>query len=190
MARIEDYAMIGDCETAALVGRDGSIDWLCLPRFDSESCFARLLGDERNGRWLLAPKDPASVMRRYLPGTLILETTLAVESGRDFMPLKEGNSTIVRMVEGKEGHVEMNTELVVRFDSGETVPWVNHLEDGSLNLVAGPHALSLRSEIRLEGRDMKSVAAFSVSKGERIRFTLSYQASWLAVPSDTKSTSE
>lgn len=186
MARIEEYALIGDCETAALVGQDGSIDWLCLPRFDSESCFAKLLGDERNGRWLLAPKRAASARRRYIPDTLVLETTFTVDGGSvrvfDFMPLKEGGSTIVRIVEGIEGNVEMGTELLVRFDSGATVPWTNHHDDGSLTMVAGPHMLLLRGQVPLHGQSMRSFASFSVGKGQRVRFVLSHQSSYLAVP--------
>lgn len=186
MARIEEYALIGDCETAALVGQDGSIDWLCLPRFDSESCFAKLLGDDRNGRWLLAPKRAAAVRRRYLPNTLVLETTFTVDSGSvrvfDFMPLKEGGSTIVRIVEGIEGNVEMATELIVRFDSGATVPWVNHHDDGSLTMVAGPYMLLLRGEVPLHGQSMRSFASFSVGKEQRVRFVLSHQSSYLAIP--------
>ncbi|KWV57052.1 glucoamylase [Bradyrhizobium macuxiense] len=186
MARIEDYALIGDCETGALVGWDGSIDWLCLPRFDSQSCFSKLLGDERNGHWLLASKGIGSVKRRYLPETLVLETVVSVASGTarivDFMPPKESNSIIVRIVEGIDGHVEMNTELMVRFDDGVTVPWVNRLDESSFGLVAGPHMLLLYSETLLSEQDTKIAASFSVSAGRRIRFVLSYQASWLAAP--------
>ena len=183
MARIEDYAIIGNCETAALVGRDGSIDWLCLPRFDSESCFSKLLGDDKNGRWLLAPKEVTSIKRRYLPGTLVLETTFANDGGSvrvlDFMPPMQGHPTIVRIVESVEGSVEMTAELVVRFDSGTTVPWVNHHDDGSLSAVAGPHLLLLHSEVPLRGRSMKSFATFRIQQGQRVRFALTYQASWL-----------
>ena len=127
MSGIEDYALIGDCETAALVGLDGSIDWLCLPRFDSDSVFAKLLGDENNGCWLIRPDEQHSACRRYRPGSLILETTFRTASGRvrltDFMPPKVNGSKIVRIVEGLEGTVEMCTELVARFDYGVTVPW-------------------------------------------------------------------
>ena len=141
MARIEDYALIGDCETAALVGRDGSIDWLCLPRFDSDSCFGRLLGDEKNGYWRICPIDPGASEHRYLTGTLILETVFVNERGRvrviDFMPPKTDLSKVVRIVEGLEGKVEMRSELVARFDYGITVPWVSRLEDGTISLVAG-----------------------------------------------------
>ena len=183
MARIEDYALIGDCETAALVGRDGSIDWLCLPRFDSESYFSKLLGDDNNGRWLLAPKAARSVRRRYLPGTLVLETTFANDGGSvrviDFMPPQQDHPTIVRIVEGVQGSVEMTTELVVRFDSGTTVPWVNHHGDGSLSAAAGPHLPLLRGQVPLRGRSMKSFATFRIQQGQRVRFALRYQASWL-----------
>src|SRR5690348_2176743 len=127
MARIEEYAIIGDCKTAALVGADGSIDWLCLPRFDSGSCFAKLLGAKDNGYWLLAPKGMRSSSRRYRPGTLILETQFTAEAGgsvrvTDFMPLETHRSTIIRIVEGISGTVQMSSELKVRFDYGITVP--------------------------------------------------------------------
>jgi GH15 family glucan-1,4-alpha-glucosidase len=127
--RIEDYALIGDCETAALVGRNGSIDWLCWPRFDSGAVFAALLGDEDNGHWTIAAKDAhAKTSRRYLPGTLILETTIETETGSalltEFMPLRrEGTSHLVRIVQGRHGTLEMDAELVLRFDYGSVVPW-------------------------------------------------------------------
>ena len=140
MSRIEDYALIGDCETAALVGVDGSIDWLCLPRFDSDSAFAKLLGDDDNGRWLIQPDLRHSASRRYRQGSLILETTFKTDEGRvrvtDFMPPTMNGSKIVRIVEGLEGVVRMSTQLVVRFDYGVTVPWVSRLEDGALSAVA------------------------------------------------------
>ncbi|MDA9411832.1 glucoamylase [Bradyrhizobium sp. CCBAU 45384] len=182
MARIEDYALIGDCETGALVGRDGSIDWLCFPRFDSDSCFGRLLGDEKNGYWSLCPVDGYTNERRYLPGTLILETVFATETGRarlvDFMPPKTGASKVVRIVEGLEGSVEMGSELVARFDYGVTVPWVSRLEDGAVSLVAGASMLVLRTEVPLHGKSMKTVGAFAVKPGQRAAFVLSYQASY------------
>jgi GH15 family glucan-1,4-alpha-glucosidase len=182
MARIEDYALIGNCETAALVGLDGSIDWLCLPRFDSESCFARLLGNEDNGRWLLAPAHIVSASRRYRPGTLILETDFAASDGRvrviDFMPTKSGSPKLVRIVEGLEGEVDVRAELVVRFDYGRTVPWVNHLEDGTLSLVAGAHMLLVPSEVPMHGRSGRTLGSFRVSRGRRVAFLLSYQASY------------
>jgi GH15 family glucan-1,4-alpha-glucosidase len=183
MARIEDYALIGDCETAALVGLDGSIDWLCLPRFDSESCFTKLLGNDTNGRWLLAPTQVRSADRRYRPGTLILETNFVAETGRvrvlDFMPLKLDSPKIVRIVEGIAGHVEMHTELVARFDYGIAVPWVTRIEDGTLSLVAGPHMLLLRTEVPLHGESMRTIGSFSVRRGQRVSFVLSYQPSYL-----------
>src|SRR5689334_20110161 len=176
MARIEDYALIGDCETAALVGLDGSIDWLCLPRFDSESCFAKLLGTESNGRWLLTPAHLRSVDRRYLPGTLILETTFVADSGSvrviDFMPAQADNPQIIRIAEGLAGTVEMQTELVVRFDHGTTVPWVSRIEDGALSFVAGAHMLLLRTDVPVRGESMKTIGSFSVTSGQRTVFAL------------------
>ncbi len=183
MARIEDYAIIGDCETAALVEREGSIDWLCLPRFDSEACFARLLGTESNGHWILTPSHPGSAERRYRPETLILETDFATDKGRvriiDFMPVNVDGSRIVRIVEGVEGEVEMRAELVVRFDYGITVPWVSRVEDGAISLVAGAHMLLLRTAVPLRGELMKTVGSFSVRRGQRVPFVLSHQASHL-----------
>ena len=140
-ARIEDYALIGDCKTAALVGRDGSIDWLCWPRFDSPACFAALLGTAENGRWLIAPAQvPLAVARQYRPGTLILETEFQTETGNaaviDFMPPGDG-AEVVRIVVGRSGRVEFRTEIVVRFNYGATVPWVSRLEDGTIDGIAG-----------------------------------------------------
>ena len=183
MARIEDYAIIGDCETAALVEREGSIDWLCLPRFDSGACFARLLGNESNGHWILTPSHPGSAERRYRPGTLILETDFTTDKGRvrviDFMPVNVDGSRIVRIVEGVEGEVEMRAELVVRFDYGITVPWVSRVEGGAISLVAGAHMLLLRTAVPLRGELMKTVGSFSVRRGQRVPFVLSHQASHL-----------
>lgn len=182
MAWIEDYALIGDCETGALVGRDGSIDWLCLPRFDSDSCFGRLLGNEENGYWKLCPLDRSVSERRYRPGTLILETVFATDRGRvrvsDFMPPKTKLSKVVRIVEGLEGKVEMRSELVARFDYGITVPWVSHIEDGALSLVAGASMLLLRTEVPVHGESMKTVGSFSVTHGQRVAFVLSHQISY------------
>jgi GH15 family glucan-1,4-alpha-glucosidase len=149
--RIEDYAMIGSCETAALVGRDGSIDWLCWPRFDSSACFAALLGTVENGRWLIAPDlPPLAVHRRYRPDTLILETEFETETGRaaiiDFMPPADG-ADLVRIILGTSGRVRFHTELVIRFNYGATVPWVNRLDDGTLNAIAGPERLVLRTPV-------------------------------------------
>ncbi|WP_298253472.1 glycoside hydrolase family 15 protein [Bradyrhizobium sp.] len=182
MARIEEYALIGDCETAALVGSDGSIDWLCLPRFDSDSCFAKLLGSENNGCWRVAPVASHSVERRYLPGTLILETTFRTDQGSvrvtDFMPPKSDNSQIVRIVEGLDGQVAMRSELAARFDYGVSVPWVSRLDEGGLSLVAGPSMLVLRSDAPLQGQKMRTVGSFVVSAAERRTFVLSHQMSY------------
>lgn len=182
MTRIEDYALIGDCKTAALVGADGSIDWLCLPRFDSDSCFAKLLGTKDNGHWLLAPKVIRSTSRRYRPGTLILETQFTAEGGSvritDFMPHDTPRSTIMRIVEGISGTVEMHSELKVRFDYGITVPWVSRTERETLSLVAGASMLELQADVPVHGEEMTSVSNFSVSAGERKTFMLSHHISY------------
>ena len=141
--RIEDYALIGDCETAALIGRDGSIDWLCWPRFDSEACFAALLGTPENGRWLIAPAEPGMrVERRYRDGTLILETDFETSQGAvtltDFMPARDDSSDLIRIVTGRAGEVRMRMELVFRFDYGRLIPWVERTEGGALRAIAGP----------------------------------------------------
>lgn len=184
--RIEDYAMIGDCRSAALVGRDGSIDWLCWPRFDSAACFAALLGTEDNGRWVIAPlQPPLKATRRYLPGTLVLETEFETDTGRasviDFMSTTDG-AHLVRIVIGRAGQVTLRTELVARFNYGATVPWVDRLEDGTLNAIAGPERLVLRSPADLHGEDLRTVGEFTVSAGERIPFVLSYGSSFQAAP--------
>src|SRR5580658_11345922 len=135
-SHIEDYAIIGDCESAALVGRDGSIDWLCWPRFDSEACFAALLGTSEHGRWLVAPRAEAQITRRYRPDTLILETTFETADGAatliDFMPFRSDHAEIVRLVVGTRGKVKMHTELILRFGYGAVVPWVTRLENGAI----------------------------------------------------------
>jgi GH15 family glucan-1,4-alpha-glucosidase len=184
--RIEDYALIGDCKTAALVGRDGSIDWLCWPRFDSAACFAALLGNADNGRWLIAPKDsPLSARRRYRPGTLVLETELHTETGSaaviDFMSPADG-ADLVRIVVGLSGRVLFQTELVARFNYGATVPWVNRLDDGSINAIAGPERLLLRTPVELYGEDLRTVSEFAVEAGQSIPFVLSYGASFQSPP--------
>jgi GH15 family glucan-1,4-alpha-glucosidase len=182
MARIEDYALIGDCKTAALVGADGSIDWLCLPRFDSDSCFAKLLGTKDNGYWLLAPKVVQSTSRQYRPGTLVLETQFTAQGGAvriiDFMPHGAKRSTIVRIVEGISGTVQMRSELRVRFDYGMTVPWVSRTERGTILLVAGASELELHADVPVHGEDMASVSTFSISEGERKTFALSHRISY------------
>ena len=184
--RIEDYALIGDCHTAALVGRDGSIDWLCWPRFDSAACFAALLGQVDNGRWLIAPKDsPLGTRRRYRPGTLILETEFQTESGRaaivDFMIPADGTH-LVRIVKGLSGRVAFQTELVVRFNYGATVPWVNRLDDGSINAIAGPERVVLRTPVALYGEDLRTVGEFAVEAEQSIPFVLSYGSSFQSPP--------
>ena len=160
--RIEDYALIGDCETAALVGRNGSVDWLCWPRFDSGACFAALLGGPEHGRWLIAPKDPdARIARRYLDGSLILVTVFETAEGAveliDFIPPRGGIADLVRLVRGVHGRVELCTELILRFDCGSVVPWVERLdEDGGLQAIAGPERVVLRTPVPLHGQDFKA----------------------------------
>ncbi len=185
---IEDYALIGDCETAALVARDGSIDWLCWPRFDSGACFAALLGSEENGRWLIAPADPSPrVTRRYRNGSLILETEFETPEGAvtliDFMPLRGVASDLVRLAVGRRGQVMMRTELVLRFDYGSAVPWVTRLEDGTgLRAVAGPDMVVLRTPAPLRGENLKTVGEFTISAGEVVSFVLTYGPSHLPLP--------
>ena len=186
-ARIEDYALIGDCEAAALVGRDGSLDWLCWPRFDSPACFAALLGGPEHGRWLIAPEGGAArTSRTYRPDTLVLDTRFETADGAvmltDLMPLRGTNSDIVRRVTGLEGQVAMHMELVARFDYGRTVPWVSRLDDGSLRLVAGPNMLVLRTGVSLRGEDMATIGEFVVAAGETVDFVLTYSASHLPLP--------
>ena len=185
--KIQDYAIIGDCKSAALVGSDGSIDWLCWPRFDSAACFAALLGTTENGRWLIAPTlAPLAVKRRYRPGALILETEFQTETGRaaivDFMPPADG-ADLVRIVMGRSGRVEFRTEYVARFNYGATVPWVRRLYDGAISAVAGPERLVLRGPVALYGEDLKTVGEFTVEDGQSVAFVLSYGASFQAPPS-------
>ena len=181
--RIEDYGLIGNMISCALVGRDGSIDWLCLPRFDSDACFAALLGTPEHGRWLIAPQGKAQhTTRRYLPGTAILETTFATAEGAasvtDFMPLapSEENVELIRIVHGLEGRVAMEMELALRFGYGTTVPWVRRRDYG-LRAVAGPDAIDLVTPVPLVGKDMKTSARFAVEKGQTVPFTLAYHPS-------------
>ena len=183
---IEDYAVIGDCRSAALVGRDGSVDWLCMPRFDSDACFAALLGDARNGRWRIAPQDPAHKSQRcYRGDSLILETVFSTGTGKarliDFMPLTVPNGTLVRIVEGVSGDVDMAAELVIRFDHGITIPWMRRIDNKTHTAVAGPHLLTLRTPAPLRGENMHSVARFRVGKGERVPFVMSYSPSHRAI---------
>jgi GH15 family glucan-1,4-alpha-glucosidase len=183
---LEDYALIGDTETAALVGRDGSIDWLCFPRFDSSACFAALLGDRRHGRWSIRPAGSVrSVARRYREGTLILETDFSTDTGTvrivDCMPVRGNNPDVVRVVECLSGRVAMRMELVIRFDYGSVVPWVRRM-DGHLLAVAGPEALSLATPVHTRGEDMTTVADFEVVEGERVPFVLTWYPSHDVAP--------
>jgi GH15 family glucan-1,4-alpha-glucosidase len=183
---IEDYALIGDCETAALVGKDGSLDWLCLPRFDSDACFAALLGTPDNGRWQLAPVGPAKVQRRYRQGTLILETEFETDHGVatliDFMPLRKHHPEVVRLVRCDRGRVEMRMELVIRFDYGRTVPWVKRQEDRSLVAFAGPHLLVFRTNVPTRGEDLRTVSEFTLTAGKTAAFELTHGSSFLPPP--------
>jgi len=184
---IEDYALIGDCRGAALVGRDGSIDWLCWPRFDSDACFAALLGDSGHGRWQLAPVDTdARITRRYRPDTLILETRFETAEGAvtlvDFMPPEGTGSDLVRLVIGERGHVAMCCELVLRFGYGATTPWVSRVEDGALRAIAGPEMVVLRCPVALRGENMRTIGRFVVSAGEMTPFVLSWSPSHLPLP--------
>ena len=180
--KIEDYAMIGDCKTAALVGRNGSIDWLCWPRFDSAACFAALLGECENGRWLIAPKEESiEVSRRYRSGTLVLETEFHTKSGRatlvDFMIPGDG-AHLVRILIGRQGRVDFRNEFVVRFNYGATVPWVNRLDDGGISAIAGPERVVLRTPAALHGEDLKTIGEFAIEVGQSIPFVLSYGPSF------------
>jgi GH15 family glucan-1,4-alpha-glucosidase len=184
--RIEDYALIGDTQTAALVGRDGSIDWLCVPRFDSPACFAALLGNHGHGRWVIAPSgEPRSVTHRYRAGTLILETTFETAGGSvrvvDLMPPRARTPKVIRMVEGVEGRLPMRMELAVRFDYGSAIPWVRRTGDG-LVAVAGPNALCLTTPVETRGEDFTTVADFTVRQGDRVPFVLAWSPSHLDVP--------
>ena len=183
---IEDYALIGDCETAGLVGRDGSIDWLCLPRFDSDSCFTALLGNQQNGHWMIAPEEAAQVSRRYKGDTLILETTFRTNSGSvalvDFMPPEGEGCVVMRLVFGIEGRVRMRSRIIIRFDYGSTIPWVTRLDDGTLRAIAGPQMLLLKTPAALRGEDFTTVSEFTVEPGQRIPFVLRHASSHLPPP--------
>ena len=184
---IEDYALIGDCETAALVGRDGSIDWLCWPRFDSDACFAALLGAPQHGRWIIEPVNGLQqTTRQYRGVTLILETHFETDSGAatliDFMPPRGENSDIVRLVRGDRGRVRFRTELILRFDYGRIVPWVTRMEDATWCAVAGPDMVLLRTPVRLRGKDRTTVAEFDVAAGDVVPFVMTYGRSYQAPP--------
>jgi GH15 family glucan-1,4-alpha-glucosidase len=191
-ALIEDYALVGDGHTAALISKEGSIDWLCWPRFDSGACFAALLGTPENGRWLITPDlpdgaPPPVITRRYRGDTLILETDFETPDGKvsliDFMPVRDGASDLVRIVVGRRGTVKMKMELVLRFDYGSSIPWVSQLPDESgIRAIAGPDLCVLRTPIELTGENMRTVGEFTVSEGERVPFSLVYSQSHLHLP--------
>jgi GH15 family glucan-1,4-alpha-glucosidase len=181
MAKIEDYAFLSDTQTGALVSRDGSVDWLCFPRFDSGACFAALLGDRENGQWKFAPVDEITVTRRrYRGDTLILETEIETAEGAvrliDFMPPRGENPDIVRIIEGLRGSVRMKMELIIRFEYGQIVPWVRK-KNGDIEAIAGPDALVLRTPIETRGEELTTVAEFNVTQGERVPFVLTWFAS-------------
>jgi GH15 family glucan-1,4-alpha-glucosidase len=188
-SRIEDYAFLSDLESAALVGRDGSIDWLTFPRFDSAACFSAILGDSRHGRWLLAPLSaPRQVARRYREGTLILESVYTTDDGEvaviDCMPPRDTHLQVIRLVEGRRGRVDMQMELIIRFDYGHIVPWVRTI-DGALVAIGGPDALQLTTPVTVSGHDMTSTATFSVSEGDVVPFRLAWHPAHVTYrPSD------
>jgi GH15 family glucan-1,4-alpha-glucosidase len=177
---IEDYGIIGDLHTVALVGRDGSMDWLCLPRFDSAACFAKLLGDDDNGSWKIAPKGALFATHRHYRGdSLVLESEFVTDEGTvriiDCMPIRERNPEVIRLVEGVRGRVTMEMSLTIRFGYGQIVPWVRRV-DGTLNAIAGPDALALWTPVETRGRDLSTIAEFTISEGQRIPFYLAWYA--------------
>lgn len=185
-ALIEDYALIGDCETAALISRQGSIDWLCWPTFASPACFAALLGDEENGHWSLAPCKPSRSRRQYREGTLILETTFENDEGEvlliDFMPIRGTYSDLVRVVRGVRGSVRMSMELALRFNYGRAVPWVSRLDDGTVRAITVPDMVVLRTDVPLRGENLKTVAEFTIQEGDARSFILTYAPSYGELP--------
>ena len=185
-SKIEDYAVIGDLQTCALVARDGSIDWMCVPRFDSPACFAALLGTPDHGRWKLAPvSEVRSVRRRYRGDSLILETEMECETGRvriiDFMPIRTAAVDLVRIVEAIEGTVPMRMELELRLDYGSIVPWVRTIDAG-IRAIAGPDTVYCRADVAMRGEGLATVADFSVSPGDRIRFDLTWTPTYGPAP--------
>ena len=186
--RIEDYALIGNQETVALVGRDGSIDWMGMPRFDSPACFSALLGNAEHGRWLIAPSATVtSITRKYLGDTLILQTQFETAGGVaiviDFMTRHDGASNLIRIVRGIRGSVEMHTELIVRFDYGSVKPWVEMQKDGTHHFTAGPDRLVLNTAVSLRGEDFRTLGEFTIAAGDEITFTLSWSPSFRECPS-------
>lgn len=189
MERIEDYALIGDGETAALVSRSGSIDWLCWPRFDSAACFASLLGTREHGRWLIAPTDSnVRCRRQYLPDTLVLETVFETSQGRaavvDFMPPRSSTSDVIRIVRGLDGRVAMRTELIIRFEYGSVIPWVTQCRGSTTELraVAGPDMLTLRTTVPLRGENAHTIGEFEIGAGESVAFVMTHSPSHLEAP--------
>ncbi|HVT44329.1 MAG TPA: glycoside hydrolase family 15 protein [Thermoanaerobaculia bacterium] len=181
-SRIEDYALIGDLQTCALVSREGSIDWLCVPRFDSPACFAALLGTPEHGRWKIAPRSEIrNIRRQYRGDTLVLETDFECEEGRvrviDFMPIRTRVIDLVRIVEGLEGTVRMRSELEIRFDYGSIVPWVRAV-DGGIRAIAGPDTLYCRGDVPMHGEELATVAEFEVEAGDRMRFDLTWKQTY------------
>jgi GH15 family glucan-1,4-alpha-glucosidase len=186
-ARIEDYALIGDCRSGALVSRAGSIDWLALPRFDSPACFAALLGEPDHGHWSLAPRDStAATVRRYRGDTLILETDFASADGQvrvvDFMAGGDGEAHLVRLVRALRGRLAMRCELIVRFDYGSVVPWASRQSDGRLELIAGPDRLTLQTAVPLRGENLRTVGEFTLEAGQQAEFVLSWNRSYRLPP--------
>jgi GH15 family glucan-1,4-alpha-glucosidase len=186
--RIEDYALIGDCHTGALVGKDGSIDWLCWPRFDSAACFAALLGERKHGHWKIAPAGKIAATRRHYRGdTLVLETEFETAEGAasviDFMPVRTAYCDVTRLVVGRRGRVTMEMELILRFDYGFSVPWVTRLPDGhGIRAVAGPDMAVLRTPVPLHAKDLTHVARFEIAAGDTAPFVLTYSPSHLELP--------
>jgi len=187
VGRIEDYAIIGNCETTALVGRDGSIDWMGLPRFDSAACFAALLGEPGNGRWQIAPAaSDAQVTRRYRERTLVLETLFETAEGAvvlvDCMGRRDDGADVVRLIRGLRGQVVMRMELIIRFEYGSVIPWVRRLQDGRVTAVGGPDRLTLATSVELRGEGMRTMAEFTVSEGEEVPFSLTWSPSFRPMP--------
>ncbi|MFC0410769.1 glycoside hydrolase family 15 protein [Roseomonas elaeocarpi] len=198
--RIEDYALVGDCASAALIGRDGSVDWLCWPKFDADACFAALLGSRENGRWLLAPRSAAATAeRRYRDGSMILETRWTVPAGdgepgsggsqtggvvvvTDLMPVGAACPTLLRQVRCEAGQVAMHTEFVLRFGMGASIPWVSQLPDGGLRAVAGPDMVLLRTAVPLQSHNLHTEGDFTLRAGEEAVFVLCYTPSHLPAP--------
>src|SRR5215469_13809128 len=184
--RIENYAIIGDCETVALVSVKGSIDWLCWPHFASPACIASLVGTDENGHWTIAPCDSSASKRRYHDHTLVLETVFENSEGTvavlDFMPIQTGDSHLVRFVRGLRGQVKMQMELVLRFDYGRSVPWVTRVDDNVLRAIAGPDMVVLRTSAPLRGENLKTVSEFTITEGQTTSFVLSYRASYEELP--------